>query len=72
MSLPKDFESSLYLVPFTSKKRGMTMNLVLHGFLTEDFVSSLYLAPYTSKKRSVTMMKSCKSIPDGFAHRKDS
>ncbi len=71
MSLPEDFESSLYLAPCTSKKRGVTMNLVLHGFLTEDFVSSLYLALYTSKKRSVTMMKSCKSISDGFVHKKD-
>ncbi len=67
MSLPEDFESSLYLAPYTSKKRGVTMNLVLHGFLTDDFVSSLYLAPYTLKKRSVTMMKSCKSIPNEFA-----
>ncbi len=39
--------------------------------LPEDFESSLYLAPYTSNKRSVTMIKSCKSIPDGFARRKD-
>ncbi len=34
-------------------------------------IPSLYLAPYTSKKQSVNMMKSCKSIPDGFARRKD-
>ncbi len=71
MSLPEDFESSLDLAPCTSKKRGVTMNLVLHVFFTKDFVSSLYLAPYTSKKWGVTMMKSCKLIPDGFAQRKN-
>ncbi len=39
--------------------------------LPGDFVSSQYLSPYTSKKQSVTVMKSCKSILDGFARRKD-
>ncbi len=52
MSLPEDFESSLYLAPCTSNKRGVTMNLVLHGFVRKkDTVTmNLVLHGFVRKK----------------------
>ncbi len=52
MSLPEDFESSPYLAPCILKKRGVTMNLVLHGFVRKkDTVTmNLVLHGFVRKK----------------------
>ncbi len=52
MSLPEDFKSSPDLAPCTSKKQGVTMNLVLYGFVRKkDTVTmNLVLHRFVRKK----------------------
>ncbi len=59
------------IVELTWKYRIKPVSDCIYQACTWLRIPSLYLAPYTSKKQSVKMMKSCKSIPDGFTRRKD-